>query len=128
MITIALDDSWDMQLDASGNFVVLEGNAAIVQSVANAVKLFRGEPWFDTQSGRPWLADTLGHRPPDQVVISHLEAAALTVPGVAAARAELLEFDQEPPAFKDGIQGAGRALRARIYISTDTGESLHVTV
>lgn len=90
MDTILLNPSnWDLLLDANGNIARASDPYANAQDVASACRLFLGELYYDTSKGIPYREQILGESPPIQVVASHLEAAALSVPGIVSARASL---------------------------------------
>lgn len=79
-------NTWDWMLDASGDIALATSSYALAQDAASAIKLYQGEAYYDTGAGQPWLRTTLGQFPPLQLVKSQAVAAALTVPGVAAAQ------------------------------------------
>ena len=83
MKTLLLDRTyWDLVLDANGNIALASDPYSRAQDVASACRLFRGELWYNTEKGIPYFDEILGHKPPVSLVKSHLEQAALTVPGV----------------------------------------------
>jgi hypothetical protein len=86
MRTLLLDvNTWDLCLDARGNLAVAEDPYALAQDVASALRLFRGEAWFDTARGVPYFAQVLGKNPPLALMKKLFETAALSVPGVVEA-------------------------------------------
>lgn len=85
MKTFLLNDNWDLQLDASGQLAMVEGPLAVAQSVANAIRLFTRDAYFDQTSGVPHFDIELGHRPSPEVVKERLIRAALEVQDVEAA-------------------------------------------
>ncbi len=88
MNTLLLDQNeWDLCLDLGGNIALAAAPYAVAQDVASAVRVFKGELWYDTTAGIPWLSDVLGTPPPSlQFLKSEIERVALTVPTVAKAR------------------------------------------
>lgn len=87
MKTLLLDrTTWDLFLDAAGNIAVADVPYAIAQDVASAVKLFRGELWYDTAPGVPYFEQILGYAPPLGVLKAAITEAALTVPEVASVK------------------------------------------
>lgn len=85
--TLLLDtEQWDLVLDANGNIALAQPPYAIAQDLASAVKLFRGELWYDTTKGVPYYEEILGQRPPLTLLTSRIEQAALSVPGVVSAK------------------------------------------
>ena len=86
MSTLALDSSaWDLTVDASGNIAVASNGQDIAQDVASAIKLFRGELWYDTTQGVPWFQSVLGQSYSLPVLQALINKAALSVPGVVRA-------------------------------------------
>ena len=67
----------------SGNIAFAIGPAAVAQDVASAVRLFRGELWYDTSQGVPYFETILGQRPPMGVMSARFIAAGMTVPEVS---------------------------------------------
>lgn len=59
---------------------------ALAQDVASAVKLFKGECFYDVSRGIPYWQQILGQWPPLALIRSYVESAALTVPEVVKAR------------------------------------------
>lgn len=92
--TLLLDQSaWDLVLDSHGDIAMAKPPYALAQDVASAVRLFLGELWYDTEKGIPYFEDILGKLPPPSLIISYIERAALTVPGVVVARCTISSFD-----------------------------------
>lgn len=86
MHTLLLDtERWDIVLDAAGNIAVATEPYSLAQDAASAIRLFRGEAWYDTAQGVPYFQQILGQYPPIQVMKKAFETAALTVPGVVSA-------------------------------------------
>lgn len=86
MKTLLLDNTlWDLCRDAAGNIAVASDPYQRAQSVANAIKLFAAELWYDDSKGVPYFTQILGHAPPPQVFRDYMTAAAETVPGVVNA-------------------------------------------
>jgi hypothetical protein len=86
--TLLLDRStWDLVLDADGNIAVASEPYSLAQDAASAIKTFRGECYWDTSLGVPYLEQVFGGTPPS---ISQLKAlfvaAAMTVPDVTNAQ------------------------------------------
>lgn len=86
MNTLLLDRGvWDLILDAQNNIAVCTEPYAIAQDVASAIRLFKGECWYDTTRGVPHFQEILGHQPSLSVLKSALQTAALTVPETKTA-------------------------------------------
>lgn len=86
MDSLALDrTTWDLFADANGNIAMASEPYAIAQDAASAIRLFKGEAWYDTSRGVPHFQQILGHQPPLTVLKAALETAALTVPDAVTA-------------------------------------------
>lgn len=106
-------DEWDLTLDAAGNIAVTTGAYAVAQNVANAVRLFTDDAWYDPQRGIPHFMVDLGHRPDASVVRNRVRKAALGVDGVAAAVVTVAGEDD-------------RVLGGDIELTLTTGENASV--
>lgn len=95
MNTLLLSPAWGLTLNAAGNIATAYDSApvapalrplyALAQDVASAIRLFRGELWYDTTQGLPYFTQILNHKPPAEFLKAQFIQAALTVPGVASA-------------------------------------------
>jgi hypothetical protein len=86
MNSILLDRStWDLVIDAQNNIAVCSNPYAIAQDAASAIRLFKGECWYDTTRGVPHFQEILGHQPSLSILKSALQTAALTVPETETA-------------------------------------------
>jgi hypothetical protein len=84
--TILLDvDSWDLVLDVNGDIAKASEPYSLAQDAASAIRTWLGEVYFDTLLGVPYLEKVLGRNPSVALLKSLFEAAAKSVPGVAAA-------------------------------------------
>lgn len=83
MDTLYLDPvSWDLSLTKDGDIAIAKKPYSTVQSVANAIRLFEGELYYDTEQGVPYFDEVLG-RPHSFALFKHrMEEAALRVDGV----------------------------------------------
>ena len=116
MNTLLLDSvDWDLVLDAKGNIAMASEPYALAQDVASAVRLFRGELWYDTTKGIPYFEQVLGHLPPVSLLRSLLADAALSVPGVLNAQVVLEPLDS-------------RQLTGQIQFTDHTGVSGSVII
>lgn len=88
--TLPLSPSWDVVLDAAGNWRLTDPDSSIAQDVASAIRTFLGECWYDTSLGLPYFQQILGRRPPRSLVVDQVRQAALTVPDVATAQVTFL--------------------------------------
>lgn len=86
MQSLKLDpDTWDLTLDANRNIAIASEEESLAQDAACAIKLFRGELYYDTTKGVPYFKQILGKLPPLTLIKSLYVAAAMTVPGVVRA-------------------------------------------
>jgi len=79
--------SWDLMINSSRSIAVAAKPYALAQDAASAIKLFKGEDYYDTTRGVPYWEEILGHYPPVSIMKAHFVAAAKTVPEVVAAQA-----------------------------------------
>lgn len=87
MDTLLLDQvAWDLVLDAAGNIAKASEPYSLAQDAASVIRTYLGEVYFDTSVGLPYLQEIFGKVPSLALLKADMEAAAKTVPGVAAAR------------------------------------------
>lgn len=84
MKTLRLTSGWDLTTDTAGNIAVADGKAAIAQDVASAVRVFRGELWYDTTQGVPYWQEILGYLPSAQFMKTQFIAEGKRVPNVVS--------------------------------------------
>lgn len=93
--TIYLDeDTWDLALDINGNIAQASPPYARAQDVVSAIKLFKGELFYDITKGIEYKT-FLGGYPSLSFVASKIENAAKTVPGVISALCTLIAIQQD---------------------------------
>jgi|SRR5665647_159137 len=93
MRTLLLDvDSWDLAVDATGNIALANDPYSQAQDAASAIKVFQGECYYNTTKGIPYWTNVLGYMPPQSLIKSYVETAALTVPGTKTAVSEITSF------------------------------------
>lgn len=94
--TLQLDPQrWELMLDKDGLICVCEGPYAIAQNVANAVRLFTKDAYFEQERGIPHYDIELGKKPPYALLRSKIITTALGVEGVADARVTWIEFTND---------------------------------
>jgi len=83
METLYLNPStWDLELTADGDIAYAKAPYSTAQCVANAIRLFEGELYYDTEQGVPYFDEVLG-RPHSFALFKHrMEEAAMRVAGV----------------------------------------------
>lgn len=115
MNSLLLDiTNWDLVVGADGNIALAGDPYASAQDVANAVRLFLGELWFNTSKGVPYWQEILGFRPNMAFVRAQAEAAALTVPRITQARCIIAQF-------------VGRSVSGTVEVINTDGQTLNVT-
>lgn len=86
MKTLLVDlTNWDLVLTADGDIAAATDPYAMAQDAASAVKLFKGELWYDTTKGIPYFGQILGRSPPVAFIKAQIVQAVLSVPGVTGA-------------------------------------------
>jgi len=110
--TLMLDADWDLTLNAGGGIATVSGPYAIAQNVANAVRLFTDDAFFDADKGIPHFSIELGHKPPYSILRTRILEAARGVEGVADAT---VTFDRYE-----------RVLGGEILLTLTTGETASV--
>ena len=94
MRTLLLDTKlWDLVTDINGNIAVAEAPYQLAQDAASAIRLFKGELYYDTTQGQPYWQQILGQIPPIALIKRKFLDAALSVPGVVSARVFVLAWD-----------------------------------
>lgn len=118
MDTILLDTAtWDLTLDANGNWARAQAPYALAQDVSSAIRLFLGELWYDTSQGIDYRGVVLGKTPPLGVFQDLIVNAALTVPGVVSAVCVISSFDS-----------GNRQVVGQCQFTDDTGETQSVSL
>lgn len=110
-------DTWDYVVDANGNWAKATGMYALAQDVASAIRLFKGELWYDTTQGIPYFEEIFGKTPPVSVLQEYFVQAALTVPQVVSAVAVIQSFNAET-----------RKVTGQVQFTDDEGNTGSVTI
>lgn len=98
MKTLLLDPgTWDLMVAASRDIAVASEPYAFAQDAASAIRLFRGEDYYDVERGVPYWDQILGRWPTIQLMKAKFVEAALTVPGVVAAQAFIESVEDRRP-------------------------------
>lgn len=114
MLSLLLDTNWDITLDAAGNLAVADENYSIAQEVANAVKLFTNDAYFDTQAGIPHFEISLKRNVSASVVRARIKEAAENVEGVKTANVNIIDIDND-------------TLQAEILLKLDNNTNAAIT-
>lgn len=115
--TLILDTyTWDLTLDTGGGIRVATGAYAVAQNVANRIRLFTKDAWYDSKRGIPHFELDLGQKPSPAAVRASYAKAALDTDGVAAAAVEVLYNETD----KKGERVQGGDIRLTL---TDGGKA-----
>lgn len=87
-------DKWDLTLDSGGSIRVSVGAYAVAQNVANRIRLFTNDAWYDSRRGVPHFDLDLGQKPAPAGVRATYTKAALDTDGVAGASVDV-EYDNQ---------------------------------
>lgn len=114
--TLLLDtDTWDLTLDAGGNIATTTDSYGIAQNVANAVRLFTNDAWYDPDRGIPHFVIDLGLLPQDSLVRARMTRAARGVDGVAGATVDITGLED-------------RVLTGTISLTLENGDVANVAI
>lgn len=106
-------NTWDLCLDDEGNIAYAKDPYAKAQDVASAIKLFKGELYYDTTQGIPYFDETLGKKQSLALYQYRLEQAALRVKGVVSAKANI-------------ESGAGREVTGSVTFTDEQNRQMSV--
>lgn len=112
MISLKLDNNWDITLNENGSLKTADPYYSIAQNVACAVRLFTNDAYFNTDKGIPHFDVTLKRNPALSVICSHIKKAAMSVDGVK--NAEVI------------INNDNGIIQGEILITLENGERISV--
>jgi len=114
MRTLLLDtEDWDLCLNSAGQIQVAGIEYSIAQNVANAIRLFTKDAWFDPDRGIPHFDVDLSQPVNIPLIRNQMLQKALAVEGVADAEVEIY-----------GV--TDRELTGRILLTLTTGAKADV--
>ena len=111
--TLLLSSEWDLTLDSGGNIATAQDSYGIAQNVANTVRPFTRDAYYDPERGVPHFLIDLGVTPDMSVVRSRIRRAALAVDGVTDANVEITSITD-------------RVMGGTIALTTETGDIVDV--
>lgn len=111
-LLLALND-WDLTLDGNGNIAIATRDYAIAQNVANAIRLFTNDAYYEPERGVPHFIVDLKTNPQESLIRSKFLKTALAVEGVRQAEITSLNI-------------MDRILTGNIAIKTNLGGSADV--
>lgn len=83
-------DSWDLTLDGSGNLKVVANPYSIAQDVACAVKVVKGECYFDNTLGLRYYDKLLGQPCATGTISAAIRAEAMKLSTVISAQVTII--------------------------------------
>ncbi len=116
--TFSLTDDWDLSLTSTGLIAVHDGPPATAQAVANEVRRFVNDSYFDYDQGIPHFEVELGHPLPESALRAYVRRAALRVDDVD----EILEVRL------DGFDRETRSLSGWITFRTRSGQTFTIAI
>lgn len=113
--TALLDPAtWDLQLTPEGNILLTSGNLAIAQNLANEIRLWTNDAYFQQENGINWKEAQLAKSLDTTVLSQVIREAGNRTQGVQSVDSvTVTEFDEE-----------NRILHGEITITTDLQETL----
>lgn len=106
--------SWDLQLTPEGNILLTSGNLAIAQNLANEIRLWTNDAYFQQENGINWKEAQLAKSLDTTVLSQVIREAGNRTQGVhSVGSVTVTEFDEE-----------NRILHGEITITTELQESL----
>ena len=116
--TLLLNDKWDIYVDNTGNIATVTDNYATAQNIANAVRLFQQDAYFEQTKGIPYLTSVFNEKQnaSQSVIINRWRKAALNVENVTDCE-PVPEYDKD-----------GRIIGGTIYATTINGTQVQVEV
>ncbi|CAI3953226.1 unnamed protein product [Commensalibacter communis] len=110
---LLLTEDWDLMADVNGNIAVCVEPYSIAQQVANEIKLFEGEGWYDQSQGTPYFAQILGVNSNLGLIRNLLLARVNRVDQVMHSDIDMYVDNQ-------------RVLHGNIFITSTSGETINV--
>lgn len=111
-------DTWDLTLDASGNWAATsDPDIYIPQTTANKWLLFTRDSYLFPGEGNPYRRDTLGKKYPQALIIEHLKRSAMRVVGAKRCAITDVEYDVDT-----------RTVTAEGVVTTLTGDDYRVSI
>jgi len=126
--TLTLSPDWDLTLTAAGTLSTATGDYALSQNVANTVRLFTNDAYYDPERGIPHFIVDLGQKLNPAVVRAEVQAAALAVDGVKEAALKDIRLLTAEGAVTGGEIAGARTLTGDLRIKTENGGAYVITI
>lgn len=112
--TALLTPNWDLQLTPEGNILLTSGALAIAQNLANEIRLWTNDAYFQQANGISWKEVQLAKKLDSSVLAQIIHEAGNRVSGVKSVDSvTVTAVDEE-----------SRTLHGEITITTESGETL----
>ena len=112
--TALLTPNWDLQLTPEGNILLTSGALAIAQNLANEIRLWTNDAYFQQANGIAWKEVQLAKKLDSSVLAQIIHEAGNRVSGVKYVDSvTVTAVDEE-----------SRTLHGEITITTESGETL----
>lgn len=112
--TALLTPNWDLQLTPEGNILLTSGALAIAQNLANEIRLWTNDAYFQQANGIAWKEVQLAKKLDSSVLAQIIHEAGNCVSGVKSVDSvTVTAVDEE-----------SRTLHGEITITTELGETL----
>ncbi|WP_289171567.1 hypothetical protein [uncultured Parasutterella sp.] len=112
--TALLTPNWDLQLTPEGNILLTSGALAIAQNLANEIRLWTNDAYFQQANGIAWKEVQLAKKLDSSVLAQIIHEAGNRVSGVKSVDSvTVTAVDEE-----------SRTLHGEITITTESGETL----
>lgn len=94
MITMKLDDKYDITLNQFGQIATVINYDNVIQNVITALKLIQGEYDFDILKGMPYFL-FLGEKPDDELFKEYINYTVMQVVGVQQVVSSTYIFEKQ---------------------------------
>lgn len=112
--TALLTPNWDLQLTPEGNILLTLGALAIAQNLANEIRLWTNDAYFQQANGIAWKEVQLAKKIDSSVLAQIIHEAGNRVSGVKSVDSvTVTAVDEE-----------SRTLHGEITVTTESGETL----
>lgn len=112
--TALLTPNWDLQLTPEGNILLTLGALAIAQNLANEIRLWTNDAYFQQANGIAWKEVQLAKKLDSSVLAQIIHEAGNRVSGVKSVDSvTVTAVDEE-----------SRTLHGEITVTTESGETL----
>lgn len=109
-------DTWDLEIDASGNVAMANAPYAVAQDAASACRLWKNEAPYNTERGIPYEQSILGMLPTPQLLSNWYATECETVPNISNCT-PVLQFTR-----------SSRSLSGQLQLTLTDGTTANVNI